>query len=273
MSLGLAIWRGNELHPQKEPRDPFHDDSKPDENNLQHIDQGLCDAQKPPLARRNRYNCATMETQVTLTLKNMSGDTQDWKAQDPTEIPMMYSALLEPRKKAPALAGKGPAPAEKASASEKEGSGGIFPQHAADAAIDGTSGNVDHWKKCATSDHSDAMCRTLAYVCGVTSCISSTLVVKNGDHKITSLAQEFKTSPILEHYNLGLSQEHFFQLGTLMENERAILIKIALHMEKMVSEGNPLARFGIIVSAVDCYVVERAETYIHGRSVRGIAIS
>ncbi|KAJ7205873.1 hypothetical protein C8J57DRAFT_1541502 [Mycena rebaudengoi] len=52
-------------------------------------------------------------------------------------------SLLEPRKKAPALAGKGPAPAEKASASEKEGSGGIFPQHAADAAIDGTSGNID----------------------------------------------------------------------------------------------------------------------------------
>ncbi|KAJ7289433.1 hypothetical protein C8J57DRAFT_1493869 [Mycena rebaudengoi] len=50
-------------------------------------------------------------------------------------------SLLEPRKKAPALAGKGPAPAEKASASEKEGSGGIFPQHAADAAIDTTSGN------------------------------------------------------------------------------------------------------------------------------------
>jgi hypothetical protein len=56
-----------------------------------------------------------------------------------------------------------------------------------------------------------------------------TLVVKNGDHKITSLAQEFKTSPILEHYNLGLSQEHFFQLGTLMENERAILIKVAVN--------------------------------------------
>jgi hypothetical protein len=38
-------------------------------------------------------------------------------------------------------------PAETASASETEGSGGTFPQHAADAAIDGASGNVDNWEK------------------------------------------------------------------------------------------------------------------------------
>ncbi|KAJ7243228.1 hypothetical protein C8J57DRAFT_1243522 [Mycena rebaudengoi] len=69
-----------------------------------------------------------------------ASEKRERRRQEPRAAAAQRS-LLEPRKKAPALAGKGPAPAEKASASEKEGFGGIFRQHAADAAIDGTSGN------------------------------------------------------------------------------------------------------------------------------------
>ncbi|KAJ6575488.1 hypothetical protein B0H19DRAFT_645759 [Mycena capillaripes] len=99
------------------------------------------------------------------------------------------------------------------------------------------------------------------------------LVVKNGDDKTNGIGQEFKTSPVLEYHDHGFSEDHFLQPGIRLENEQAVLAKMGLHIDKMIKEKNPNARFGIITSAVDCYVVERAETTIYNRTVHGIAIS
>ncbi|KAJ6569621.1 hypothetical protein B0H19DRAFT_1066322 [Mycena capillaripes] len=93
------------------------------------------------------------------------------------------------------------------------------------------------------------------------------LVLLRQDVKEIGLGKELKTASVLEQHDVEFSRIMLLPNGPL-HDAQAMMVGLGLHVQKLSSEVKD-ARFGLLVSAIDCYVVELDRIPLSSSSVDG----
>ncbi|KAJ6604801.1 hypothetical protein DFH09DRAFT_322687 [Mycena vulgaris] len=86
------------------------------------------------------------------------------------------------------------------------------------------------------------------------------------------IGEGLKTTAVLNRYWPDFSGALILEEGKLTD-AKAVLMKLGIQLLLLQEAGVQNVRFGLIITGLECYVVELAATTLHGQHLRGVAIS